>query len=144
MLEDKYIHYCLITVIVILLIYIYYLHSQEFNKRINGSFVGDSEFIEKSGLEKCILHINDKKGYLYLSNSDNVIFNDVITFKYNSEKLYIPELNDLWKTDNYYIMDFDTVNNVLDIYDSNKDTLFMSLNRIPSEDTNEIDDSEKI
>lgn len=142
-MKDSHIIYCLITVIIILLIYIYYIHSQEFNNRINGSFVGDPDFIEKSGLEKCILHLNNKKGYLYLSNANNVIYNDVITFKYNSNKLYIPELSDLWKTDNHYIMDFDTVNNVLDIYDANKDTLFMSLNRLPDKVDDE-NDSEKI
>jgi hypothetical protein len=141
--------YALIIVLLILLIQIYF-YRDLICKKLNGTFVGTPEFISDSGLEKFILHINGTKSYLYISNSEEVIFNDVINFKYNfylpsrtiTTQLFIPELENEWQTNFYYILEFDVINNKLEIFDSSHDTMFVSAVRCV--DKIEPDDSESL
>lgn len=128
----------IIVTLVILVLFL--LNSQRclVVKKINGTFTATPEFLEISKLNKFIMHINKSKSYLFITdNDDNVIFNDVITFNYNfylpgeivETKLYIPELEHEWKTDFYYLMRFDVVNNKLEIFDNKEDILYASMER---------------
>ena len=150
--EKKYLG----ILIVILIVIIFYYNSlclSLLNKKINGTFTATNDFLEISNLGKFILHINNKKSYLFISDKeDKIIFNDTVEFRYSlywyncsdtvDLKLYIPELVEEWKTDSYYNMHFDVVNNTIDIYDSNNTTLFAGLIRV--KDVEEEEDAETL
>jgi hypothetical protein len=83
MLEKKYIIAIIIVVIILLLLFIEkFIYNWNY---LNGLWISYDTFLKEANLSQMYFFINDKKGYLLISDNDkNIVTNQIVDLKFNS------------------------------------------------------------